>query len=30
VEQGLASRNRRAPAVIPQRKEVNSHEVFNA
>jgi asparagine synthase (glutamine-hydrolysing) len=30
LEQWLASRNRRAPAVIPQRKEVNSHEVFNA
>jgi hypothetical protein len=30
VEQWLASRDRRAPAVIPQGEEVNSHEVFNA
>jgi hypothetical protein len=30
LEQWLASRDRRAPAVIPQWKEVNSHEVFNA
>ncbi len=30
LEQWLASRDRRAPAVIPQRKEVKSHEVFNA
>jgi hypothetical protein len=30
LEQWLTSRNRRAPAVIPQRKEVKSHEVFNA
>jgi asparagine synthase (glutamine-hydrolysing) len=29
LEQWLALRNRRAPAVIPQRKEVNSHGVFN-
>jgi len=30
LEQWLALRNRRAPAVIPQRKEVTCHEVFNA
>jgi asparagine synthase (glutamine-hydrolysing) len=30
LEQWLASRDRRAPAVIPRRKEVKSHEVFNA
>ncbi len=29
LEQWLSSRDRRAPAVIPQRKEVNSHEVLN-
>jgi asparagine synthase (glutamine-hydrolysing) len=30
LEQWIASRHRRAPAVIPQRKEVNSYGVFNA
>jgi asparagine synthase (glutamine-hydrolysing) len=30
LEQWLTSRNRRAPAAIPQRKEVRSHEVLNA
>jgi asparagine synthase (glutamine-hydrolysing) len=29
LEQWLSSRDRRAPAVIPQGKEVNSHAVFN-
>jgi asparagine synthase (glutamine-hydrolysing) len=30
LEQWLSSRDRRAPAVIPDRKEVTCHEVFNA
>lgn len=30
LEQWLESRRRRAPAAIPQRKEVKSHEVLNA
>ncbi|HEX3701858.1 MAG TPA: asparagine synthase-related protein [Vicinamibacterales bacterium] len=30
LEQWIAARHRRAPAVIPQRKEVNSYGVFNA